>query len=306
VRETLIKTLPTPAHQLTVTAAPLHTLLLLADSALPLGSFAFSNGLESFLAHHRPSPPSASQVPAFHRFLDLSLSTLCTTSLPYVLASYRHPEQILSLDNDFDASTPCTVARRASTAQGRALLSVWDRSFRAHYQSASDSSSHGGIASTGAKKSSAEDGDSSDEDSPLPTAEAAAAAAVQAAITALQTFQSALCNPETDSFASLPANAHLAPLWGLVTRVLQLPLADSAYLFVFAHARTLTSAAVRASVLGPYQAQAVLASGALQAKIRTLIAEHWDRSVEEAGQSVPAMDLWVGRHEKLYSRIFNS
>lgn len=66
------------------------------------------------------------------------------------------------------------------------------------------------------------------------------------------------------------------------------------------------SAAVRASVLGPYQAQTVLASGELQDRIRGLVVEGWDRGVGDAGQSVPVMDLWVGRHEKLYSRIFNS
>jgi urease accessory protein len=66
------------------------------------------------------------------------------------------------------------------------------------------------------------------------------------------------------------------------------------------------SAAVRASVMGPYQAQAVLASAELQDRIRGLVAEGWDTSVQDAGQSVPVMDLWVGRHEKLYSRIFNS
>ena len=66
------------------------------------------------------------------------------------------------------------------------------------------------------------------------------------------------------------------------------------------------SAAVRASVMGPYQAQAVLASAELQDRIRGLVHEGWHTSVEDAGQSVPVMDLWVGRHEKLYSRIFNS
>lgn len=101
-------------------------------------------------------------------------------------------------------------------------------------------------------------------------------------------------------------NAHLAPLWGLVTKILAVPLHDAAYLFLFSHARTVISAAVRASVMGPYQAQAVLASAELQDRIRGLVAEGWDRSVEDAGQSVPVMDLWVGRHEKLYSRIFNS
>jgi urease accessory protein len=58
--------------------------------------------------------------------------------------------------------------------------------------------------------------------------------------------------------------------------------------------------------MGPYGAQAVLASVELQDRIRGLVEEGWDRAVQDAGQSVPVMDLWVGRHEKLYSRIFNS
>lgn len=248
----------------------LHALLLLADSALPLGSFAFSSGLESYLAHHRPSPPSASQLPSFHVFLRLSLSTLASTALPYVLAGYRDPSSIETLDNDFDASTPCTVARRASIAQGRALLAVWERSYKAEYsKAASNAVQNGTLASD------------------------------SIAAEALSSFSTALRKSDL-------INAHLAPLWGLVTRVLDVPLRESAYLFLFSHARTVVSAAVRASVMGPYQAQAVLASGELQGRIRGLVEEGWETGVEDAGQSVPVMDLWVGRHEKLYSRIFNS
>jgi len=66
------------------------------------------------------------------------------------------------------------------------------------------------------------------------------------------------------------------------------------------------SAAVRASVLGPYQAQGLLASAELRNKIEALVVQYWERRTEEAGQGVPVMDLWVGRHEMLYSRIFNS
>ncbi|KAK8225466.1 hypothetical protein HDK77DRAFT_503670 [Phyllosticta capitalensis] len=244
----------------------LHTLLLLADSALPLGSFAFSSGLESFLAHHRPSLPSQSQVPSFHHFLRLSICTLASTAIPYVIAAYRDPSLIADLDNDFDASTPCTVARRASIAQGRALLAVWDRSFK---------SQHGNPAAD--------------------TAEA---------LSALKDFQVLLRASKSNAF--LAPNAHLAPLWGLLTRVLGLPLQDAVYVFLFSHARTVTSAGVRASVLGPYQAQAVLASGELRERLWSCVEEYWDTPVEEAGQNAPAVDLWVGRHEKLYSRIFNS
>jgi len=59
-------------------------------------------------------------------------------------------------------------------------------------------------------------------------------------------------------------------------------------------------------VFGPYQAQGVLASTELRDKIEALVELYWNREVEDAGQSVPVVDLWVGRHEKLYSRIFNS
>ncbi|KAF2679008.1 hypothetical protein K458DRAFT_122121 [Lentithecium fluviatile CBS 122367] len=254
------------------TDAALHALLLLSDSALPLGSFAFSSGLESYLAHHRPSPPSASQLPSFYTFLRLSLSTLASTALPYVLAGYRRPEDVETLDNDFDASTPCTVARRASIAQGRALLAVWDRSFKTQYSktSAANGASNGGVHG----------GHSN-------------------AMESLSTFSAALRT-------SSDINAHYAPLWGLVSRVLAVPLREVAYLFLFSHARTVISAAVRASVMGPYQAQSVLADAELQDRIRGLVEEGWNRAVEDAGQSVPVMDLWVGRHEKLYSRIFNS
>ncbi|EOD51766.1 putative urease accessory protein [Neofusicoccum parvum UCRNP2] len=251
--------------------AALHTLLLLADSALPLGSFAFSSGLESYLAHHRPATSSASQVPAFHHFLRVSLHTLASTALPYVLAGYRAPHLIADLDNDFDASTPCTVARRASVAQGRALLAIWDRSFKASYHQAASPSS---------------------------------VADVDDAIAALARFQAAL--RASTSATPLPPNAHLAPLWGLLTRILGVELHEAAYLFLFSHARTVTSAAVRASVLGPYQAQAVLADARLRERVSALVREHWDTPIEEAGQVVPVVDLWVGRHEKLYSRIFNS
>lgn len=246
----------------------LHALLLLSDSALPLGSFAFSSGLESYLAHHKLSPPSPSQLPLFNTFLRLSLSTLASTALPYVLAGYRDPQALETLDNDFDASTPCTVARRASIAQGRALLAVWERSYKTQYQSSHNDS----------------------EDSTR-----------TAAVEALTSFTHLLRTTPSSNL-----NAHLPPLFGLLTRILALPLRHAAYLFLFSHARTVVSAGVRASVMGPYQAQALLASSELQGRIWGLVDEGWERGTEEAGQSVPVMDLWVGRHEKLYSRIFNS
>ena len=173
-----------------------------------------------------------------------------------------------TLDNDLDASTPCTVARRASVAQGRALLSVWERALRPAC-------------------SKEEDGNA------------------KVAAEALASFSAKLKAPPV-VVEPLGANGHFAPLWGLVCLSLAISERETAYVFLFNHAKAVLSAAVRASVMGPYQAQGVLASGWLQEEIGRGLSGNWDVAVEEAGQCVPGMDFWVGRHELLYSRIFNS
>ena len=75
-----------------------HALLLLSDSALPLGSFAFSSGLESFLAHHRFTN-AAAKVIALDTFLEQSISNVASTALPYVFAAYNDPNRLEDLDN---------------------------------------------------------------------------------------------------------------------------------------------------------------------------------------------------------------
>lgn len=101
-------------------------------------------------------------------------------------------------------------------------------------------------------------------------------------------------------------SGHFAPLWAVVARAMGVAEREAAYVFLLNHAKAVVSAAVRASVMGPYQAQGVLASAWLRQEIERVMDANWDVAVEDAGQTVPAMDLWVGRHEMLYSRIFNS
>lgn len=250
----------------------LHTLFLLSDSALPLGSFAFSSGLESFLAHH----PKHTHNPAlFSRFLALSLSSLASLSLPYVIAGFNDPSLLEDLDNDFDASTTCTVARRASVKQGRALVTVWERSLRAQFkvdecQDERAETAHRALKDFGA---------------------------------ALKTAPDSL-----DEFGSFVPNGHLPPLFGVVCTALSMHLSEVLYMYLLNHVKTIISAGIRASVLGPYQAQGVLASEGLRTRISTIISKEMSskRSTDEAGQSVPTMDIWGGRHEIIYSRIFNS
>ncbi|KAK0720654.1 hypothetical protein B0H67DRAFT_483507 [Lasiosphaeris hirsuta] len=247
-----------------------HFLLLLSDSALPLGSFAFSSGLESYLAHTKAGfhgaghPPATSPAP-FASFLPLSVSAHASATLPFVLAAHRDPStaSLAALDDALDATIICTVGRRASVAQGRALLSIWERSLSAALG---------------------------------PPSSAVAAA--------LQPFSALLKNPhKTDP---PPVSAHLAPLFGAVGRLAGLGPEQTAYVYMLGHVKALVSAAVRAGMFGPYQAQKTLARPGVQGLVAAMVEREWKTPVEKAGQCVPVMDLWFGRHEVLYSRIFNS
>jgi len=184
-----------------------------------------------------------------------------------VLAAHRNPIDLVDLDDTLDAAIICTVGRRASVAQGRALLSIWDRSFS----------------------------------SALPAG--ASADVVQA----LKEFTVLLRGTSSSATSDLPtASAHLGPLFGGIACILGMTLQQTAYVFMLSHVKALLSAAVRASMFGPYHAQKLLASIDVQEGIRKVIDQEWNTKIEDAGQSVPVMDLWIGRHEMLYSRIFNS
>lgn len=219
-----------------------------------MGSFAFSSGLESYLTHNGRSAN-------FSTFLPLSIASFASTTLSFVLAAHRNPSLLASLDDQLDAAIICTVGRRASTAQGRALLSIWERSFR----------------------------------SAVPEGEGAQV---------LREFSELL---RKSNGMDVPlVSAHMGPLFGVVCAIVGLSLRQTAYVFMVSHVKALVSAAVRASVFGPYQAQKVVAGETVQRLVNAAIDREWETKVEDAGQSVPVMDLWVGRHEVLYSRIFNS
>ena len=273
---------PTPKSQPSTSNAPQaspHFLLLLSDSALPLGSFAFSSGLESFLHHLRASlifpttstPPSPAA--AFTRFLPESVSSYASTSLPFVSTAWRHPAKLRDLDDLIDASILCTVGRRASTAQGRALVGLWERSFV-----------QGGSEASGVLRD--------------------FATALKA-----QSLRGATMGDgrgEGEDEEPDEVSAHLAPLFGVVCRAGGMGLRETMYVFMLSHVKALVSAGVRANVFGPYYAQKVLASGEVRGMIELAVERERDRSVDDVAQRVVALDLWMGRHEILYSRIFNS
>lgn len=309
------------------TSTPSHALLLLADSALPLGSFAFSAGLESHLAHSRHASSSAASA-SFPHFLALSLHALATTTLPYLTIAHRRPRLLARLDAALDAATLCPVARRASLAQGRALLTAWERAFRDADLTAAAASDDGGAR----------------EALRIVSAAIRTASAPPRPKTKLRDHDASASPDGNDDdhddddewFTKLAApQGHFPTLWAVVTRAAGLSSAESVYVFLLGHAKAVAGAGVRAGVMGPYQAQALLASAWLKAEIQRAMEgrwrmgkaqarfgwlgedgeeeerregdeEEWMGGVEEAGQGVPAMDLWIGRHELLYSRIFNS
>ncbi|KAI0897895.1 hypothetical protein F4806DRAFT_494628 [Annulohypoxylon nitens] len=264
-KERLAKSKPANS-QLTILSSPStqsahHYLLLLSDSALPLGSFAFSSGLESYLAHTRRTRSSSAATSSFSSFLPLSLSSYASTTLPFVLAAHRDPDpgNVAILDDTLDAAIICTVGHRASVAQGRALLSIWEKS----------------IASTVDPEA------------------------------RLKPFSDML-RASSRSEGLPTVSAHLGPLFGAVAALCGLTLRQTSYVFMLSHVKALVSAAVRAGQFGPYHAQKILASAEVQTYLLAAIEREWCTPVEEAGQMVPVMDLWIGRHELLYSRIFNS
>ena len=150
-------------------------------------------------------------------------------------------------------------------AQGKALLTLWERALRTG--GAGESPAAAALAGFAAafKKGAAPNGEDGDEPS-----------------------------------------GHFAPVWATVTCAMGITLRESAYTFLFNHAKAVVSAAVRASVMGPYAAQGLLAGGWLRGTIEDVMTRNWDISIDDAAQGVPMCDLWVGRHELLYSRIFNS
>jgi urease accessory protein len=97
---------------------PRASLLLLADGRLPAGGHAHSGGLEASVASGR-----VRDVTSLEAFLRGRLATAGLVAAAFAAAAAfsaaGHGED---LDAEYDARTPSPALRRASRAQGRALL----------------------------------------------------------------------------------------------------------------------------------------------------------------------------------------
>ncbi len=97
---------------------------------------------------------------------------------------------------------------------------------------------------------------------------------------------------------------HLAPVFGAVTRQLEVDHASALRLFLFLVLRALVAAAVRLGIIGPLDGQR------LQWHL-TPLAEQIQRRCKElraldAAQTAPLLDILHGAHDRLYSRLFHT
>jgi urease accessory protein len=102
--------------------------------------------------------------------------------------------------------------------------------------------------------------------------------------------------------AGLPG--HLAPVFGAALSRVGVPALEARRLFLYQVARGVLSAAVRLGVVGPFEAQALLARAASGAE-EVLVATA-GRPPEEAASAAPLLDLAQGHQDRLYSRLFRS
>lgn len=95
----------------------LATLLLLADGRLPSGGHAHSGGLEAAVTAGR-----VRDLAGLESFLRGRLATVGHVAAAFAAAAARRPDELAGLDAGLDARTPSPALRRASRAQGRALV----------------------------------------------------------------------------------------------------------------------------------------------------------------------------------------
>jgi urease accessory protein len=98
--------------------------------------------------------------------------------------------------------------------------------------------------------------------------------------------------------------AHVGPVSGAVFRALGLPLPSVQRMLLFGAARGVLSAAVRLGAAGSFEAQRLLSSS--EAWLEAVAVRCADVSIDDLAQTAPLVDLLQSRHDRLYSRLFQS
>lgn len=276
-----------------------YVLLLLADSNLPTGSFVASSGFESYGTHGFLSLSSASSAGKGRAatagtvaFIQDSLHTYSRSALPFVsdahcvvVDSFKDlkgkPEighdatikKLLELDELYETMTLNHVAKRASKAQGVALLTLYAKGFACP----------SGL---------------SDEDH-------------------LSKSLNVLIDRLKLMVRGEETHGHLPVCWGVLTGALGISLLRAQHLFLFLHARSLLSSAVRLNTIGPYSSQQLLLHS-VKPLVEAEVSQnkdmctgifgdmHHNDADDRPATTWPLGEILAVRHDLQHSRIFNS
>jgi urease accessory protein len=115
-------------------------------------------------------------------------------------------------------------------------------------------------------------------------------------------------SPGVAQLASVAADAafhhHLAPVFGATLRCLDGTAGEACPLFLFCVARGILSAGVRLGLVGPLEAQRLLAATSRTAA--DVVKSVNGRTVADAAATFPLLDLLQSHQHRLYSRLFRS
>ena len=98
--------------------------------------------------------------------------------------------------------------------------------------------------------------------------------------------------------------AHVAPLSGVVFRIIDLAHNTAQKAMLFGTARGILSAAVRLGIVGSYRAQRMQHDAGRWLDVT--LERCGELGAEDVVQTAPVLDLLQGMHDRLYSRLFQS
>ena len=99
-------------------------------------------------------------------------------------------------------------------------------------------------------------------------------------------------------------HAHVAPVSGAVFRLVGLPLSTAQQVVLYGTARGILSAAVRLGIVGTYEAQRL--QHACAPSLDATVERCASLSIDDLARTSPLVDLLQARHDRLYSRLFQS
>jgi len=267
------------------TGAEEYLLLLLADSNLPTGSFVASSGLESYQKHGFGSL-SESPAETTINFVRCSIETFARSTIPFVTDAHdimtktKEPGLTLPKLRDLD-----------SLYHAMTLNNVTRRASQSQ-----------GVAlltlySKGFAKNKSSNGNGGEDGNTI--------------------FNAELVDEFKLSIRRGDSPGHLPICWGILTAALGLSLRRTQYLHLFLHARSLISASVRLTSIGPYAAQQILLHN-VRPLVEDILKATCHLHTHEGDATLtdldgngpentwPLGDLLSARHDLQQSRIFNS